>query len=147
MSGVYTNIAKRRVEQSNEAALSPVVSQVKQKPQSTSLPIAPAVKREDARVKKNIAHSPTPSVEKKNTKNLADGKTQISAVVTYEQKAVMLDLESKFNRRNKVVGKGDIAGIGLDVVSRILSRPTPLFSSLEEIKMYINKIIDKALET
>lgn len=147
MSGVYTNIARKRVEQSNEAALTQAVSQVEQKDQNTSLPIRTVEKKGEVRVKKNVTHSPAPANEKKNTKNLADGKTQISAVVTYEQKAVMLDLESKFNRRNKVVGKGDIAGIGLDVVSRILSRPTPLFSSLEEIKTYINKVIDKALET
>lgn len=147
MSGVYTNIAKKRIEQSKEAALASTVLQVGQKTQNAPLLTPLVEKKLRTQVKKPVSQSPTPRLEKKSTKNLADGKTQISAVVTYEQKAVMLDLESKFNRRNKVVGKGDIAGIGLDVVSRILSRPTPPFSSLEEIKTYINKTIDKALST
>lgn len=147
MSGVYTNIAKKRIEQSKEATLASTVLPVGQKTQNTSLNIPLVEKKAGAQVKKHASQSSTPRIEKKNAKNLADGKTQISAVVTWEQKAVMLDLEGKFNRRNKVVGKGDVAGIGLDAVSRILKRPTPPFSSLEEIKNYVNKIIDKALET
>ena len=147
MMGVYTNIVKKRIEQSKEATQFPPLSNTEQKPQIASLPIKAADDTKTPQAKKSPTQSPTAHREKQNTKNLADGKTQISAVVTYEQKAVILDLESKFNRRNKVVGKGDIAGIGLDVMSRILSRPTPLFSSLEEVKEYVHKVIDKALAT
>lgn len=149
MSSVYTELAKKRVEQSKEA----VASMGKTLPQSmTQNPHLPptqtvTVKKAVVRPKKYEAQSPSLQRPVRGNKNLADGKTQMSAVVTYEQKAVVLDLESKFNRREKVVGKGDIAGIGLDAVSRILNRPTPLFSSLQEIKDYVNKIIDKAIET
>src|SRR5918992_1143524 len=123
MSGVYTNLAKKRAEQSKDATLpSPPVQE--HPGNNTSSITAPVVKSPRVENKKAPVHSPTPQRIKKQTKNLADGKTQISAVVTFEQKAVILDLESKFNRRYKVVGKGDIAGIGLDVVSRILNRPT-----------------------
>ena len=113
--GTYTNIAKRRAEQSKEA----VTVSVSPMEQASTLP------------------TPTPLPKPVKRK-------QISAYLTLEQLQKLKSLHFMLNiniATDNTVEKSDIVALGIEALSILLGTQVPEYSNIQELRSFVlNKI-------
>ena len=111
--GVYTNIAKKRVEQSHEAAHGAGTAQVEQHPS---------------------AHSPVPQPTKPVA---AKSNCQLNAWITTNQEQLLNTVYYRLRANNVKIKKGEVIGIAIEVLSRILENHSPTTFDASILDTYI----------
>jgi hypothetical protein len=129
MSSVYTNLAKKRIEQSQEAS---------QTPPKASEPQPIENSQQSQRV------IPTTSVSKPLKRK------QISAYLTQEElqklKALHFTLNSNLTSDDEIE-KSDIVALGIECLSQILSTQVPKYSNTQELRVAVLEQVSKYLST
>ncbi len=118
MSGIYTSIAKKRIAQSHEAMQGTIQAQVEHPPTPSAPPHPQPVKRK-----------------------------QISAYLTHDQLVLLKQLHFSLNTGEATIEKSEIIGLGIELVSRLLSTQVPKYSDIEDLRKYLNTQISKYLDT
>jgi hypothetical protein len=138
MSGVYTNIAKKRAEQSKAPVSAPAVSPPEPTPHSPATPTADA--------QREVKNSDTPLPSPRRTRNapVTKGKKRkIGAYFTKSQRQILDDLEYKLNRGEKVIIQSDILALGVETLAKLLNGEQTKFTSVEKIRAYIDALLLK----
>jgi hypothetical protein len=145
MSGVYTNIVKKRIEQSKEADLASTVSEEEQKPQTLSQPHTDLLKNGNYRSKINPPHFPTPLSNNKNIKkNAKDGKHQVSGWIPMESFEEFILLHRRVNPAIEKVEKQYMLGLAIDTLGKVIGKDIPVCNSPEKFKAYLeSRLKDK----
>ena len=133
MVGVYTNIAKKRAEQSKNTVSTTV---------SPSAVIAPIDEKEHTqRMAENPPASPPPVPPAAPKHTLQ--KKQISAYLTHHQHTIFKQLYHQLNSTDANVDKGEIVGLSLEVLSALLADDVPNFPSLAKLREYVFARVSK----
>src|SRR3712207_4014812 len=104
MTGIYTNIAKKRVAQSHEAAQGAVRVQVEQPP-----PPSPA---------------PTPAKS-----SATESNCQLNAWITTNQEQLLNTVYYRLRANRVKIKKGEVIGVAIEILSKVLEKQSP--SSLD----------------
>ena len=126
MSGVYTNIAKKRAEQSRNS-----VGVAEQRPPIPTPAPEPHPKSQESRP------LPVSPPLQQPVSNTLSPKKQISAYLTLPQHTLFKQLYHKLNTTDANVDKSEIVGLALEVLSALISDETPNFPTLVRLKEYL----------
>jgi hypothetical protein len=127
MSGVYTNILKRRADQSKNNVRN-IVQTPSINPLSSTLESSQPVPE-----KPPVSPSPRAPGEAKQT----PAKKQISAYLSHSQHTIFKQLYHKLNSTDANVEKGEIVGLSLEVLSALLADDVPNFPTLTKLRDYV----------
>jgi hypothetical protein len=100
MSGVYTNLAKKRAEQSKESATAPRTPTTEQSMPASSSP-----------------QQPKKAGEKANC--------QLNAWITTNQDQLLNNTYFRLRASRVKIKKGELIGVAIEVLSRVLERQSP----------------------
>ncbi len=113
MSGIYTNIAKKRIAQSQEASQVAVTAKEEQQP---------------------VVHSPspqqTPSVPVKSN-------CQLNAWITTNQEQLLNTVYYRLRANRVKIKKGEVIGVAIEVLSRILEKQSPTSLDVSVLDEYV----------
>ncbi len=117
--GIYTNIAKKRVEQSHEA------SQRAIQPSAEHIPAAP---------------SPAPTPTKPAA---AKSNCQLNAWITTNQEQLLNTVYYRLRANRVKIKKGEVIGVAIEVLSRILEKQSPTSLDASILDEYAKTYDDK----
>ncbi len=90
------------------------------------------------------ALSPTSSAQQKAH---SVKRKQISAYLTHDQLVLLKQLHFSLNTGEATIEKSEIIGLGIELVSRLLSTHVPTYSDIEDLRKYLNTQISTYLDT
>ncbi len=115
MSGIYTNIAKKRIEQSHEASQVATRAQEEQKP---------------------VVHSPVPHQPKLGT---VKSNCQLNAWITTNQEQLLNTMYYRLRANRIKIKKGEVIGVAIEVLSRILENQSPSTLDASILDAYVKQ--------
>ena len=121
MSGIYTNIAKKRSEQSQEAAQ--VASRAREEQRTAPLPPA--------------SHPPKAPAPKDNC--------QLNAWITTNQEQLLNTVYYRLRANRVKIKKGEVIGVAIEVLSRILEKQSPTSLDASVLDEYVKTYDDKRI--
>jgi hypothetical protein len=134
MSGVYTNIAKKRSEQSKHSMAAPLQVPPIQIPTLGTESNLPEAQKPPV--------SPPPRKQNGSKEDLP--KKQISAYLTLPQHRLFKQLYHQLNSTDANVDKGEIVGLSLEVLSAVIADNVPNFPTLVRLRKYLLEKVSKA---
>src|SRR3712207_4007217 len=111
--GIYTNIAKKRIEQSQEAAQDAARAQVEQHPG---------------------AHSPAPQQTQPVP---VKSNCQLNAWITTNQEQLLNTVYYRLRANSVKIKKGELIGVAIEVIARILEQQSPATLDASILDAYV----------
>ena len=133
MAGVYTNIAKKRAEQSRNSMGALV------QPQTVISPVADSEHTHHEAEKTPVSPSPL----QQTAQQQSFPKKQISAYLSRSQHSIYKQLYFTLNSTDANADKSEIVGLSLEVLSALIADETPNFPTLTQLKKYLLAKVSK----
>ncbi len=142
MTNVYTELAKKRMEQSKTSVNQPTVSPPEPASQPSATPVPDVHRDVTSRV------TPLPSPKKSSRAPVRKvHKRKVGAYFTKSQRQVLDDLEYKLNRGEKIIIQSDILALGVETLAKLLDGKKTSFSSADNIRAYVDALLLKFKES
>lgn len=128
MAGTYTNIAKKRAEQSKEI--------VGSTPQTQPIEANSVQSSTENVTVSPISNQPVEAIK-------IHPKKQISAYLSISQHTIFKQLYHKLNGTEANIDKSEIVGLSLEILSSVIGEETPNFPTLSKLKDYLEQKVSK----